>query len=150
MIGIGVQGLGQLKSGQDARTAANYNAAVYDQQASIIEVKKDLTAEQYDRMIKKLKGSTVTAIASSGYDMSGSFLEVMNDNLTQAYLDKETDLYNLEVSKLQASSAASESRRTGKTAQTSANVQAVSTLLTQGNEWYAKYGGFGKTGEGKG
>ena len=123
--------------------AADYNAAVYDQQASLFQVKKGLTAEQYDRIIDKLEGESISAVASSGYDLSGSFLTVINDNLTQAYLDKNTELFNLEVGKRQSQSAAAESRRTGKAVKSAANVEAASTLLTQGNEWYQKYGGFG-------
>jgi len=143
-VGIGMQVFGQYQSGVDQRAAAEYNSAIYRQQASVIEVKKGLTADQYDRVIKKLKGSQVTAVASSGYDMSGSFLEVMNDSLTQAYLDKNTEMYNLEVEKRMALSGASESQRAGFRAGQTAAIKATSSLLTQGNDWYSKYGGFGK------
>jgi len=145
LAGVGLQAYGQYKSGQDAAAAAQYNSAIYQQQSEVIEVKKGLTRQEYDRMIKKLQGASVTAIASSGYDMSGSFLEVMNDNLTQAQLDKQKAIYNLEVEKLQAGSAAEESLRAGDRARTSSNIGSVATLLTEGNEWYSKYGGFGTT-----
>jgi len=143
LAGVGMQAYGQYRSGQDAAAAAQYNAAIYQQQSEVIEVKKGLTRQEYDRMIRKLEGASVTAIASSGYDFSGSFLEVMNDNLTQAQLDKQKAIYNLDVEKLQAQSAASESIRSGDRARTSANINSVATLLTEGNEWYSKYGGFG-------
>lgn len=145
LAGVGLQAYGQYKSGQDAYAAAQYNAAVFQQQSEVIEVKKGLTRQEYERMIRKLEGASVTAIASSGYDFSGSFLEVMNDNLTQAQLDKQKAIYNLDVEKLQAQSAAEESSRAGVRAATSGNINSVATLLTQGNEWYSKYGGFGTT-----
>jgi hypothetical protein len=145
LAGVGLQAYGQYKSGQDAYAAAQYNAAIFQQQSEVLDVKKGITREQYDRMIRKLEGASVTAIAASGYDFSGSFLEFMNDTLTQAQLDKQLELYNLEVEKRQAISAADESRRSGTTARTSANIQSVATLLTEGNEWYSKYGGFGST-----
>ena len=144
-LGVGMSAYGMWKSGQDSQAAANYNAAIYDQQASLIEAKKGLTKEQYARMINKLEGSMVTAVSSSGYDMKGSYLEVMNDSLTQAYLDREVELYNLEVQKRQARTAASESRRTGKAMSTAGSIAAASSLLTEGNTWYQKYGGFGPT-----
>ena len=90
-------------------------------------------------MIRQLSGKTVSAVAASGYDLSGSFLTVMNDRLTQANLDKQTELYNLEVSKSQSLSAADEAQRAGARARTTAMIGAGSTLLTAGNEWYSKY-----------
>jgi len=145
LAAVGTQAYGQYKSGQDAQAAADYNAAIYQQQAQVIDVKKGITRQQYDRSIRKLEGASVTAIASSGYDFSGSFLEVMNDNLTQAQLDKQISIYNLDVEKSQALSAASESQRAGSRARSAANIGALSTVLTGGNEWYSKYGGFGAT-----
>lgn len=143
LAGIGLTAYGQYKQGQDAAAAAQYNAAIYEQQSEVLDVKKKLTAEEYDRLIRKLRGSQVTAVAASGYDLSGSFLEVMNDALTQAQLDKQVELYNLEVEKRQALSAAEESRRAGSAARSLATIKAASTILTEGNEWYSKYGGFG-------
>lgn len=142
--GIGLQVYGQYRAGQDAAAAAAYNAAIFQQEAAVVETKKGLTEAQYNRLIRKLEGETVTAVAASGYDLSGSFLEVMNDSLTQANLDKQTELYNLEVEKAFKRSAAEEATRAGRRYVRTANVQAASTLLTQGNEWYQKYGGFGK------
>jgi hypothetical protein len=142
---IGLQAYGQYKSGQDAQAAADYNAAIYQQQSQVIEVKKGITKQQYDRMIRKLQGASVTAIASSGFDMSGSFLEVMNDNLTQAQLDKQIEIYNLDVEKSFALSSADEARRAGARARSAANIGAITTILTGGNKWYQEYGGFGST-----
>ena len=140
LAGIGLTVYGQAREGQQAQQAANYNAAVYREQAAVIDVKKGLSAQQWDRMIKRLSGATVSAVAASGYDLSGSFLAVMNDRLTQANLDKQTDNYNLEVSKSQSISAADEAQREGSRRRTSSLISAGATLLTQGNEWYSKYG----------
>jgi hypothetical protein len=143
--GIGMQAYGMYRSGQDAYAAGAYNQQIYEQQAQIIDVKKGITKAQYDRMIKRLSGETIVATASSGYDMTGSFLEVYNDNMTQAFLERDTELYNLEVDKFMAKSAGAESLRAGERARRTANISAASSLLVQGNEWYQKYGGFGKT-----
>ena len=142
--GIGMQVYGKYKEGQDAYATAQYNAGLYKQQADIIDVKKGLSKYDWERTIDQLEGKSVSAVASSGYDMSGSFLTVMNDRLTQAQLDKQTELYNLEVSKSQSLSAADEAVRAGKAARTSALFNAGATLLTEGNDWWSKYGGAGK------
>ena len=139
LAGIGMSVYGQYKSGQDSYAAGQYNQAVYQQQASVIDVKKGISRQQWDRMIRQLSGKTVSAVAASGYDLSGSFLTVMNDRLTQANLDKQTELYNLEVSKSISLSAADEAQREGARKRTSSLIGAGSTLLTEGNEWYSKY-----------
>ena len=140
LAGIGMQAYGQYKSGQDAASAAAYNASVYQQQASVIETKKGLTRQQFDRMINKLAGAQTVAIAGSGRDLSGSALEVMNDALTQAYLDKQIEIYNLDIQKNSALSASQEELRAGQAAKTSGMISAGATILTGGNAWYSKYG----------
>jgi hypothetical protein len=139
-VGTGMKVAGQIKAGQDAQAAAEYNAAVYQQQASAIDVKKKISNQSWDRIIDQLGGQLTTAVASSGYDYSGSFLEVVNDRMTQAFLDKQIDNYNLELSKSQALSASEETLRAGSRARTASLFQAGGTLLTEGNEWYSKYG----------
>lgn len=138
--GIGMQVYGQYKEGQDAYATAQYNAGVMKQQADIIDVKKKISKHDWERTIDQLEGKTVSAVASSGYDLSGSFLTVMSDRLTQAQLDKQTEMYNLEVSKSQSLSAADNAVRAGKAARTSSLFNAGATLLTEGNEWWDRYG----------
>jgi hypothetical protein len=144
---IGMQAYGQYKSGQDTQQASYYNAALQEQKAGVIAVKQGLTNEQYQRTYRRLEGESVSAVAGSGYDYSGSFLEVINDTLTQVELDRQIEIYNLEVEKSQAQSSAEAKRWEGDTAARSGKFGALSTILTGGNDWYQKYGGFGKTGD---
>jgi type II secretory pathway pseudopilin PulG len=132
--------VGQVKAGQDAQAAAEYNAAILRQQAESIDVKQRISNKSWDRLINQLGGKLTTAVASSGYDYSGSFLAVVNDRMTQAYLDKQIENYNLELSKTQSLSAADEAQRAGARARTASLFQAGGTILTEGNEWYSKYG----------
>ena len=142
IAGVGLQAYGQYRAGQQQQEAAEFNADLYSQQARTIDVKKKMTRQEYDRMIAQLAGKSVAAIAASGYDFSGSFLEVMNDSLTQAQLDKQKELYNLEQDKKVALATAEESRRTGRAAYGAGLTSSAATILTEGNEWYMKYGGF--------
>jgi len=144
-VGVGLQAVNQFSAGKQSRDAYNYNASIFDAQAKSIEGKKVLTEEQHTRMIRQLRGKSISAVASSGYDMSGSALEVLNDTMTQAYLDKNTALYNLEVEKIGASSQASEQRRQGYQSERSSIYSGFGTLLTGGSKWYQQYGGFGKS-----
>jgi hypothetical protein len=142
LVGTGTQAYGQYTAGQDYQAASNYNAALQQQRAQAIDVRKGLTDEQFARIYSRLEGESVSAVAGSGYDYSGSFLEVVNDTLTQVELDRQIAIYNLELEKNQALSHAEELRYQGDVMARSGKVDALSTLLTQGNEWYQKYGGF--------
>jgi len=143
-VGTGLDLLGMFKSGNEAQDASNYNAAIYMQQSAIIDKKKDLTNQQYNRKFRQVTGQSVVAVSSSGYDLSGSFLAVLNDRLTQVELDRQSAIYNLEIEKITAESNASEQRRDADRAKSSSLYDMGASLLTQGNEWYQKYGGFGK------
>ena len=139
-VGVGMKVVGGLKASKDAQETAEYNAAVYQQQAQSIDVKKKISNQSWDRLIKQLGGQLTTAVASSGYDYSGSFLDVANDRMTQAYLDKNMENYNLELAKSQSLSAADEAQRAGAAKRSAAFWNAGGTLLTEGNAWYSKYG----------
>ena len=141
---VGMQVIGQVQSGMAAREAADYNAQVYREKAANIQVKKDITTVQYNRALKQLRGETVVAVSGQGRDLSGSALHVLNDNLTQMELDKSIELYNLDIDKRRALSGADEHERTGDREMRSSLFQAGSTILTAGNAWYQKSGGFGK------
>ena len=95
--GTAMKVIGGIKAGQDAQAAAEYNAAVYEQQANAIDVKKGISNQRWDRIIDQLGGKITSAVASSGYDYSGSFLTKANDLMTEAFLDKQIDNYNLEL-----------------------------------------------------
>jgi len=145
-VGVGMQAYGQYSAGQKAKDAYEYNANVFNAQENMLAEQKALTAKEHERTIRHLEGATTVAVAGSGYDMSGSYLEVMKDTLTQAHLDKEKELYNLEAERMLAKSRASEARRMGDNASRAGTIGAFSTVLTGGSKWYQQYGGFGKTG----
>ena len=140
VAGTAMKVVGGIKAGNDAKEAADYNAAVYQQQAASIDVKKKISNQSWDRLIKQLGGQITSAVASSGYNYSGSFLDVANDRMTQAYLDKNMENYNLELSKSQALSASVEAERAGAAARSAAFWNAGGTLLTEGASLYSKYG----------
>jgi len=131
---------GQFKEGQQAQEAANFNAAIYQQNRQIIDINKELTKSQFDRAIKFLKGKTVAATAAAGIDFSGSALEVFNDNVTQAELQKQQALFDLEVSGIRATDAAEESRRAGIRVSSAATTGALTSILTEGNDFFQRFG----------
>lgn len=120
IVGLGVLAAGaQIVSGiatsKEIETQSEYNAKVYEQQAGMIEAQKGLEAYQYDRAVRKMRGTAVARTAKAGLELSGSPLAVMIDTETQMLLDKSIGQYNLEVRKRYALSGAAEYRRQGVT-----------------------------------
>lgn len=144
LAGIGTQVYGQYKAGQDAQAAAEYNSQVYQEQAKQIGYTKVVVNKQYDRAYADLKGETITNIASQNRNLDGSALLVMIDNLEQLEVDRINEIYNADIGQSKALSSARQSEISGNRAAGTARLQSVGTLLTQGNEWYEKFGGFGK------
>ncbi len=121
LIGLGVLSAGmQIASGitksKEIETEAEYNAAIYEQKAGMVEAQKGLEAYQYDRARGKARGKAIAVTAKAGLLLSGSPMAVMIDTETQMLLDKAVGQYNLEVEKRYALSGAAEYRRTGKIA----------------------------------
>ena len=134
--GTAMKVIGGIKAGNDAYASAQYNNAVYQQQAEAIDVKKKISNQNWDRLIRKLGGKMTSAVASSGYDYSGSFISYISDQITEAQLDKQIENYNLELSKSQSLSAGEEALRTGAAKRTAALFTAGGTILTEGNTLY--------------
>jgi len=139
-LAIGMTAYGMVKQGQDAQAAANYNAQVSEQEAQKTEFEKQVANMQYDRALEKLEGQITVGVAAQNRDFSGSALYVFSDAVEQLEIDRVIEVWNLDVEKGMELSQARESRLQGQRERSSANVGAFTTLLTQGNSWYGKYG----------
>jgi len=95
------------------RNQANYNAGVLEQQAEMIEQKKQLQLQRDNRMIRFAEGKITAAAATKGIEMSGTALAVLNDVITQHEMDKAIGQYNLSMEKYGVMSQAEGVRRKG-------------------------------------
>lgn len=141
MVGLGflqagTSLMGGITRSREIEAQAEYNAKVYEQQAKMIDEQKKLEAYQYDRRIRRARGTNVARVAKAGLMLSGSPLAVMIDTETQMLLDKAIGQYNLEVEKRYTLSAAEESRRRGDVASRTAfwggYTNAFTSMLTTG------------------
>lgn len=96
-----VSAISSYKSGKagaaSARRVGEFNARIYEQQASVIQKKKVIEANQYNRKAAQLRGQGVAHAASSGFQLSGSPLAMLIDNETNIQYDKAIGQYNLDV-----------------------------------------------------
>jgi len=121
---------------RSARRQGEYNAQVYEQQASVIQHKKKIEAYQYNREAGRIRGATIARTAGSGFNLGGSPLAIMIDNESQIQFDKAVGQYNLEVERSFAQSQAQRSRYEGaenaRLYKAQGRAAAFSTILNTG------------------
>jgi hypothetical protein len=117
-----------------------YDAAVYEQQAQMIQDKRKLTERQFNREAVRRRGAIVAASAGKGLRMSGSPLAVLADSETELLLNQQIADYNLRVQKGYAQSGARQTRLQGQYASRAAKFSgfnnAFSTMLGSGISAY--------------
>jgi len=133
---LGLQAYSSLKSAKNESTEAKYNAKIKTEQAGMIENKKALVGTQWDRDIGRAGGTFVSNVAYAGIEMTGSPMAAFLDMTTQMEMDKEIELYNLEVEKHGVLSEAEGYRKESKTAMQKGYINTFSNLLKGGFNYY--------------
>lgn len=130
---------GMVSSAGTSKELAQYNQKVYQAQAKTIEYQKDITKRRYAVQRSGLISEAVAQSAASGVKFSGSPIEVLNYNLTELGIDESLDLLNLETGIAKAQSSANIAKYRGQDAYRANMINAGTTLLTKGSDFYNKY-----------
>lgn len=137
-----VSAISQIGQGKAQRAESNFNATLYDNQASLIEEKKQIDYGQFNRLKGKTLSTSVASVAASGIGLSGSPMAVMLDAQTQINIDQAISSFNIEQEKNYAKAQADQQRRLGKAQQSAANTNAFTTLLSGASNYAMYKGGF--------
>jgi hypothetical protein len=130
---------GMVSSAGTSKELAQYNQKVYQAQAKTIEYQKDITKRRYAVQRSGLISAAIVQSAASGVKFSGSPIEVLNRNLTELGIDESVDLLNLETGRAKAQSSANIAKYRGQDAYRANMINAGTTLLTKGSDFYNKY-----------
>lgn len=130
----------QAKAGKaqskDLLRQGEYNAQLYEQQASMIQEQKKLQDYQYNRVAARARGSIISRTAGNGLLLSGSPLSILVDSETQMMIDQATRNYNSDVERNYVLSAAKASREDAyykaKLARSTGYSNAFTTLMNTG------------------
>ena len=138
LSGIGglVEGIGGIFDARSQKSAGEYNATIYEQQAKATRESQALLEVQKRKIIKSQIGSQISGYAASGVKYSGSPVQVALDSLTNANLDIAIDKYNSEVKARGFQSEAEMSRYEGRQKASSSYVRAGKSLLTTAADQY--------------
>jgi hypothetical protein len=140
MAAVAAMAGSQIMAGMAARKDAKFNAAVYERQAQMTDSQKVVENKQFDRLQRRIMGTTAARVAHAGLDLGGSPITVLIDNLSEVEYDRQITMYNLDVQKFSALSSAQTQKSKGSMAMMSGFSSAFSTMLKGGYDYGLRTG----------
>jgi hypothetical protein len=144
-----VGGLGALQyqqqgaAGKFNQAVQNRNAQISEQEAAQMEKQLEFDLGRFDQRFQQLQGQTVTRIAKTGADLSGTGLRVLRANAEQGEIEKNIMEYNSKVGQARKFEEANFYRIQGQVAKQQARSAQMSTLFSTGTSLLSMGGGFG-------
>lgn len=136
-----VSAVGSIKQGQAQADAANYNAAIAAQNATIAQQQGVAAVEAQRRDSARAIGRMKALYGASGVQSdSGSPVDVLADSASMAELDALTTQYNYRLKALGYENQAELDRSNAKNARTSSYLNAASQVMN-GMTSYGKMSG---------
>ena len=134
-----VTAIASVAAAQQASAAGKYNQAVQERNAKVKEQEAEQAEKQldfdlarFDQQFVKLQGETKTAVLTSGAELSGSGLRILQYNSEQAEIEKNILDYNSKVAQSQKMEEANFARMRGQIARNEARAAQIG--------YYAKAG----------
>ena len=142
LVGTAFSVLGALNQGQQAKSAAEYNAAVANNNAIAAKQQAEANAAAQQRKARLTQGSMRAGYGAAGVGLEGSPMDVLEQSASMAELDRQNILYGgaLKAGGYQATAGLELMR--GDAAVTGSYFSAGSALLSGA----AKAGSFNTTG----
>lgn len=128
-VGTAATAYGQYQAGQAQERALNYQAAVQERNAQIARQNAEYDAQRQSARLRRAIGSQRAAVLASGIQMEGTALELQQDTVQQAEMDRLAILYGGEINYQNARSEAELSRMQGKAAGQAGTTAAFGTVL---------------------
>ena len=136
--------IGGNASAKSAKRMGEFDAQVYEQQASMIQEQRKLQQYQFNRGAARMRGKAISRTAGAGFMLSGSPLAMLIDNESQMLLDQAVGDYNSRVQENFAMSGAIRSRfgasEQAKLAKFTGYTNAFSTALNTGQYVHSRMG----------
>ena len=142
-----VTAIASVAAAQQASAAGRYNQAVQErnakvkeQEAEIIRQRTEYEIAQFDRKFAALQGETKTAVLTSGAELSGSGLRILQYNAEQAEIEKNILDYNSKVAQSQKLEQANFARIRGQIARNEARAAQIGYYAKAGESLLKAYG----------
>jgi len=142
-----VTAIASVAAAQQASAAGRYNQAVQERNAKVKEQEAEQAEKQldfdlarFDQQFVKLQGETKTAILTSGAELSGSGLRILQYNSEQAEIEKNILDYNSKVAQSQKMEEANFARMSGQIARNEARAAQIGYYAKAGESLLKAYG----------
>ena len=142
-----VTAIASVAAAQQASAAGKYNQAVQERNAKVKEQEAEQAEKQldfdlarFDQQFVKLQGETKTAVLTSGAELSGSGLRILQYNAEQAEIEKNILDYNSKVSQSQKMEEANFARMRGQIARNEARAAQIGYYAKAGESLLKAYG----------
>jgi len=142
-----VTAIASVAAAQQASAAGRYNQAVQERNAKVKEQEAEQAEKQldfdlarFDQQFVKLQGETKTAILTSGAELSGSGLRILQYNSEQAEIEKNILDYNSKVAQSQKMEEANFARMRGQIARNEARAAQIGYYAKAGESLLKAYG----------
>lgn len=139
--GAALSAVGSISQGIAANKQAEANAQIYEAQAKNIAEAQKITASQYRTKANILRGKAITDAARNGLKISGSTANSISQSIMQLQMDNSYEQFNLQAQKINAYNNAELQRYQGRQAFTKGLINAGTTALNAGSDYYNKYWG---------
>ncbi len=131
--GLGVaQFQQQGAAGKYNQAIQNRNAQIAEQEAAQIEKQLEFDLARFDQRFQQLQGQSITRIAKTGADLSGTGLRILRSNAQQAEIEKNIMDYNAKIGQARKFEEANFARIQGQIARQQARSAQISTLFSTG------------------
>jgi hypothetical protein len=124
-----MQAIGAIQQGNAAKDAANYNAGMLDQNATVERQQAGAREDALRRRSAMVLGSQRAAFGQSGGGMGGSAADVMQQSAMNAELDALTTRYEGDLRARGMQAQATGERFAGEQAQRQGYFNAVGSIL---------------------
>lgn len=140
-LGVGVQALGTITQGREAKAQADYQAQVAAANADEAQASSQRDAAEQYRRGRILESKQRAAIAAGGGSTADpSVLDIMGDTASAADLNARTEIYKGENQARGYDSMAAVDRAQGKSAMSAAYLGAAGDLFSGASSLYARFG----------
>lgn len=138
-VGTAVTAYGQYQTGQNAKKAASFNAAMMERNAQAARDQARQDSILADREGRRRLGSINAARGASGVGIEGSALDVLEESAANVELDRQTILYRGELRAIGYEDSGALERMKGRHAAEAGYFSAASTLLLGGGKATGMY-----------
>jgi hypothetical protein len=146
-VGAAVSAVGQIRQGQAANAAAQYNAAVGENNARLAEQQAQSQAMVQERRASMQNGALKANLAANGVDVGeGSAIEILSQSAAAAEMDRQNIVYNGRMKAYSLRNGATLDLFQGNAAEQNGYMSAAGSLLQSAGKMYGmSQGGAGST-----